>query len=484
MTLPPRRNRPAKGGSGKGPRPSRQGGPKGPAPERPEVAGWQSRLAAAEILTLTLDDGLDLETALDKSKTYRGLEGADRGFARAIAGAALRGVGRIGWALGGMVDRPIAEIEAPVRALLFAGAAQLWMLGVKDHAAVSATVEAARRWKATSRAGGLLNAVLRRAARETEAFAATPPTAVWPDWLAGRLKASLGPERAEAMALLQLEEPATDLSLKRGPGAAAEWAEKLGGVALPGGTVRLESGGRLEVLPGYSEGEWWVQDAAAALAVGVMGDVRGAVVADLCAAPGGKAMQLAAAGARVVAVDVSRQRLVRVRENAQRVGLAMEVVEADARVWRPVGGEKLDAVLLDAPCSALGVMRRHPEGVWRRDARDMARFPVVQLALLNAGREMVRVGGRLVYCVCTPVPEEGVEVVEAALAAGGWRRVPVQPAEVVGFEHSLTAAGDVLTAPQAVRTADGRDPEDTRKSVADPIKSDVFYIARLERLPD
>jgi 16S rRNA (cytosine967-C5)-methyltransferase len=474
---PPRKNRPA----GKGPRPARPPGQGGEAP-RPEVAGWQARLAAAEILTLTLDEGLDLEAALDKSKTYRGLEGADRGFARAIAGAALRGVGRIGWALGGMVDRPIAEIEAPVRALLFAGAAQLWMLGVKDHAAVSATVEAARRWKASSRAGGLLNAVLRRAAREAEAFQATPPTAVWPDWLAGRLKASLGPERADAMALLQLEEPATDLSLKKGPAAAAEWAEKLGGVALPNGSVRLEAGGRLEALPGYSEGEWWVQDAAAAVAVGVMGDVRGAVVADLCAAPGGKAMQLAAAGARVLAVDVSRQRLVRVRENAARVGLAMEVVEADARVWRPEA--LVDAVLLDAPCSALGVMRRHPEGVWRRDARDMARFPAVQRALVDAAREMVRVGGRLVYCVCTPVPEEGVEVVEAVLAAGGWARAPVRAEEAPGFEQSLTAVGDVFTAPHVVAMSAAPPDHTPRKSVADPVKSDVFYIARLERLPD
>jgi 16S rRNA (cytosine967-C5)-methyltransferase len=157
---------------------------RGPKQQKPEAAGWRSRLAAGELLHLTLDGGADLETAMDQSREYRRLEGADRGFARAIAGAALRGAGRIDWALGGMLDRPLDDIEPQVRALLRAGCAQLWMLGVADHAAVSATVEAAGKWHEARRGGGLINAVLRRAAREAEAFHSAPVTSAWPDWMA------------------------------------------------------------------------------------------------------------------------------------------------------------------------------------------------------------------------------------------------------------------------------------------------------------
>jgi 16S rRNA (cytosine967-C5)-methyltransferase len=447
-------------------------------PRKPESntagPGWRSRLAAAEIIHETLNKGADLDAALDKSPTFRGLEGPDRGFARAIAGAGLRGVGRIGWALGGMLDRPIAAIEPPVRALLFAGAAQLWMLGVAEHAAVSATVEAARKWREASRGGGLINAVLRRASRERDAFRRAPVVSVWPDWLAAKVKSALGPGRADAMAELQLEEPPVDLTLKPGEDTQT-WAERTGGIALPNGSIRLASGSKLAELPGYAEGAWWVQDAAASLAAKLMGDVSGKAVADLCAAPGGKALQLAAMGARLTAVEISRQRIARLKENAERVGLSFDVVEQDARTWRPA--EPLDAVLLDAPCSALGVVRRHPEGVWRRDPKDLARFPSTQRALIDAAGEMLRPGGRLVYCVCTPAAEEGRDVIDAAIAARGWRRVNISLTEAPGFAHALTNEGDVITAPP------GRDSKAAivSENVAEPIKSDVFYIARLER---
>lgn len=442
---------------------------------REAAAGWRSRLAAAELLHHTMESNIDLETALEKSRAFNRLEGADRGFARAIAGAGLRGVGRIDYALGGMLDRPIQSIEPEVRAFLRAGAAQLWMLGVADHAAVSATVEAARNWREASRGGGLINAVLRRAAREGEAFRSAPVTSVWPDWLAAKLKAALGADRAEAMAQLQLEEPPTDLTLKPGEDPQV-WADRLNGYQLPNRSVRLQGSGRVEELAGYAEGVWWVQDAAASLAAKLVGDVVGKDVADLCAAPGGKAMQLAAAGGRLTAVEISRQRIERLRENAARVGAAMEVVEADARVWRP--HERLDAVLLDAPCSALGVLRRHPEGAWRRDPKDMVRFPAIQRALVEAAGEMLRPGGRLVYCVCTPEAEEGRDVIESVIAAGGWRRVNILAGEVPGFVHALTNEGDVITAPPLRDAAASAVSEID----AEPIKSDVFFIARLERV--
>lgn len=414
---------------------------------------------------------------MSRSDTYSRLEGSDRGFARAIASAALRGQGRIDWALGGMLDRPVEQIEPAVMALLRAGCAQLWMLGAPDYAAVSATVEAARAWQLARRGGGLVNAVLRRAAREPEAFEAAPLTSIWPDWLAARLKAALGAGRADAMAALQLEEPPLDLSFRK-QGSAESFADRMGAELLPSGSVRLPAGAPIRELPGYDAGDWWVQDVAATLAARVIGDVREKTVADLCAAPGGKALQLAAAGARVTAIDISGQRLRQLRENIGRTGLAMEVVEADAVAWRPA--EPLDAILLDAPCSALGVLRRHPEGAWRRDPKDLARFPAIQSRLLDAAREMIRPGGILVYCVCTPALEEGKDVVEAAIATGAWRRVPILEAEAPGFVHALTPEGDLLTAPPAAEVR-GSPDTDGAEAGSEITLSDVFFVARLER---
>lgn len=450
--------------------------PRLPAQTPTASAGWQSRLAAGELVLAATDGKADFDVAMHASRAFNRLEGPDRGFARAMAGAALRGLGRIDWALGGMVQRPLADIEPPLRALLRVGAAQLWMLGVADHAAVSATVEAARQWHEARRGGGLVNAVLRRAAREREVWDTAPVTSVWPDWLAAKLKSAIGADRADAMALAQLEEPPIDLTLRAGVDAAT-WAERLEADILPGGSLRLHGGGAIASLPGYEEGAWWVQDSAAAIAARLLGDVRGKAVADLCAAPGGKAMQLAAMGARLSAIDLSAPRIARLRQNVERARLPMQIVEADARAWRPA--ELLDAVLLDAPCSALGIIRRHPEGVWRRDPRDFVRFPAVQRALVDAAGEMLRPGGRLVYAVCTPTPEEGVEVVEGAIAAGGWRRVAVTSGEAPGFETSLTMQGDVLTLTHPKRDVKDALGSESGDTSAD---ADAFFIARLERI--
>ena len=444
-------------------------------------AGVQTRLAAADLIFRVMDQGADLETAFEASESFDALTGPDRGFARAIASAALRGLGRIDYALGAMLDRPLADIEPPVRALLRAGAAQLWTMGVADHAAVSSTVEAARAWPEASKGGGLINAVLRRAARETEVFAQSPLTAIWPDWLAARLKSALGPARADALARLQLEDPPVDLTLKAGADLAG-WATRLGGEVLPGGSIRLPSGAGLTELPGYAEGDWWVQDAAAAIPARLLGDLHGRSVIDLCAAPGGKALQLASQGAGLIAIDISAQRLMLLRENAGRTQLPMRILEADARTWRP--DALADAVLLDAPCSALGTLRRHPEGAWRRDPQGLARYPAIQARLLEAAGGMLKPGGQLIYCVCTPLREEGADIVAQALASGDWRRRPVASGELPGLGHALTDEGDVLSAPPA----DGHDSLSRVENVSAAhqsdsavLMSDVFYIARLER---
>ncbi len=446
-----------------------------PQSDTPATIGWQARLAAAELVLVAMEGASDFDAAMDKSRTFKRLQGPDRGFARAMAGAALRAVGRIDWALGGMLKRPLDELQPPLQALLRVGAAQLWIMNVADHAAVSATVEAAGKWEDARKGGGLINAVLRRAAREGDAFANSPVTAVWPDWLAARMKASLGAEQAEELALAQLDEPPIDLTL-RSPEDAEAWAEKLEAEVLPNGSLRLQSGAGLMELPGFADGAWWVQDTAAALPAKLLGDVRGQAVADLCAAPGGKAMQIAAMGAKLFAIDMSRQRIVRLRENAERAKLPMTIVESDGRTWRPE--QPLDAVLLDAPCSALGIIRRHPEGVWRRDPKDLVRFPSIQRALVDAAHEMLKPGGRLVYSVCTPVPEEGREIIEAVIATGGWKRVAIQRAELAGFQDSLTSDGDVLTLPRARVSGATTGGEFATASM----NSDAFYIARLERL--
>lgn len=444
-------------------------------------AGVQTRLAAADLIFRVMDEGSDLETALEASESFDALTGPDRGFARAIASAALRNLGRLDYALDAMLDRPLAAIDPPVRALLRAGAAQLWTMGVADHAAVSSTVEAARAWREANKGGGLINAVLRRAAREPDAFARAPLTAIWPDWLAARLKSALGPERADALAQLQLEDPPIDLTLASGADAAY-WAIKLGGEALPSGSIRLPSGVSLAELPGYADGVWWVQDVAAAIPARLLGDLRGKTAIDLCAAPGGKALQLASQGAELTAIDISAQRLLLLRENAERTNLPMRIVEADARTWKPEA--PVDAVLLDAPCSALGTLRRHPEGAWRREPQGLARYPLIQAKLVEAARDMLKPGGRLIYCVCTPLREEGADIVAQALASGDWLRRPVTATELPGFAHTLTADGDILSAPQSIGADSLSRVENVsaaRQSDSRAVMSDVFYIASLER---
>jgi 16S rRNA (cytosine967-C5)-methyltransferase len=433
----------------------------------PGAEGWTSRLAAAELLFMVMAEGQDFEAALSACESYGRLSGPDRGFARAMASAALRGLGRIDHALAGLSSRPFDALDPPVQAVLRIGAAQLWMMGSPAYAAVSATVEGAGRWTPSRRAGALVNAVLRRASRETDAFANAPATSVWPNWLAVRLRSELGEARAEAMAVAQLDEPTLDLVLKS-PSEAGARAEQLGGVALPGGGVRIKAGVHLAELPGYAEGAWWVQDAAAALPARLLGAVAGRKVVDLCAAPGGKTLQLACAGADLVAIDISDARLAPLRDNVRRIGVAPQIVVADAGAWRPP--EPVHAVLLDAPCSALGVLRRHPDAAWRRDPKDLQRFPRMQRTLLDAAWDMLQPGGRLVYSVCTPLSAEGRELVDAAIATGAWRRLPVTAEEVPGFAWALSPEGDLLT----VGAPAGADADAS-------VLGDGFFVARLEK---
>jgi len=407
------------------------------------------RRAAADLLFLTLEKRRTLDEAMAASEPFGDLDGSDRGFARAIASAALRELGRIDLALAPLLSRPLQAASPAIRALLRVGAVQLWRMDVPEHAAVSETVEAARLWPDARSGGGFVNAVLRRAAAERPDLDALPATAIWPAWLATAFTESLGGAGADALARAQLTEPGIYLTAKTSPAAVAEVT---GGTLEATGSVRAP-GGPVEALAEYGSGDWWVQDPAAALPARLLlsgspshaSGSQPVTAIDLCAAPGGKTLQLCAAGLKVTAVDRSKPRLKRLEENLARTGLSADIIAADAETWRPA--VPADLLLLDAPCSALGTLRRHPEGAFIKRAEDAARFPDVQYRLLKAAIEMVRDGGTIVYCVCTSLKAEGQDVVERAIADGLVTRRPVTPDEAPGFAHCITDHGDVLTIP-------------------------------------
>lgn len=400
-----------------------------------------ARLAAADLLVAVLDRGRSLDDALAATPSFAALEGRDRGFARALASASLRRLGGIDAVLGRFLERPLPETASAARALLHVGAAQALVLGTPAHAAVGETVAAANSRRETRGFAKLINAVLRRVCREGPALlAALPPGADLPAWLFARWRASYG-AGADAIARALLQEPPLDLTAKAD---AAHWAQMLGGRLTPTGSVRLAAA-PIEQLAGFGEGAWWVQDAAAALpALLLGGDLNNKRVLDLCAAPGGKTLQLAAAGAAVTAVDKSEQRLQRLRENLTRTGLAAEIVCADALTFRPAA--PFDAALLDAPCSSTGTMRRHPDVAWLRRPDDIRALADLQRKLLAAAAGMLKPGAPLIYAVCSLEPEEGPGVVADALRAG-WRRSPIEADEAAGIAAFLTPAGELRTHP-------------------------------------
>ena len=268
-----------------------------------------------------------------------------------------------------------------------------------------------------------------------------------PDWLWQSWTHAYGAERCRAIAEAHLGEPPLDLSpATDAPGPAEELCTALGAQRMPGGTLRLRGAGDVTRLKGYETGAWWVQDAAAALPARLLGPVAGKRVLEIGAAPGGKTAQLAAAGAHVTALDRSAPRLTRLRENLARLGLEAEIVEADALVWRPPA--HVDAVLLDAPCSATGTIRRHPDIARGRSPADVSRLAALQGRLLARAAAMVAPGGLLVYASCSLQPEECERQVDAFLAASpGFARLPVQPGELAGIGEAVTAAGDLRTLP-------------------------------------
>lgn len=413
-----------------------------------EPAGVAARRIAVDIVAEALAGRHALDAAIDAEHGHDGLSGLearDRGFIKALVTGTFRRRGQILDALSRFLDRPLPKSAGRTGAILEVAAFQILFLDTAAHAAVDTAVTLAAGDRSARHFKGLVNAVLRRlvAARGDILAVQDPVSLNTPAWLAGRWRAAYGDATARAIAAAHLEEPPLDLTVR---GDAAAWADRLGGLLLPTGTVRLARAGDVGALAGYAEGAWWVQDAAAALPARLLGDVAGLRVADLCAAPGGKTAQLAAAGASVVALDRSASRLERLEANLRRLGLAAETVVADATAWQPA--ERFDAVLLDAPCSATGTLRRHPDIAWTRRQGEIARLAGLQARLLDHAAGLLKPGGVLVYATCSLEPEEGEAQVATLLARGAaLMRRPVEPGEIAGFDALLTSDGDLRTLP-------------------------------------
>ena len=430
-------------------------------PQRREAPS--ARRVALDVLNATLGPRPKaFDEAFDGHPALARLAPRDRAFARLLLTTVLRRLGQIERVVRGFVRYQPKSLA--VRNLLRLGAAQLLFLNTPPHAAVGESMRLAS--TAFPHEAPMVNAVLRRIGAEGRAAleGQDAPRLNTPKWLWESWAAAYGENRARAIAEAHALEPPLDISVLRDP---ERWAGELGAELLATGTLRRRGGGLVESLPGYEQGAWWVQDAAAALPVQLMGELRGRRVADLCAAPGGKTAQLVAAGADVVAVERSPERARYLALNLARLGLTADVVVEDVRTWQAEG--QFDAVLLDAPCTATGTIRRHPDVLWHKSPEDVERLAGVQAQLLAAAAKLVRPGGVLVYAVCSLQPEEGPERLAAFLGTGpGLVRDPIRKGELRGLPVEVTEAGEVRTLPCHLAAIGGLDG---------------FFIARLRRPP-
>ena len=381
--------------------------------DRPESLA--ARQGALRLMANVLRDGRMLSDAAS------GLDGAEAARALRLAGAALRHMARADAMLATAIDR---QPHARVRDILRLALTEIHVEGAPPYGVVNDAVALTRAAPRTAKQAGLVNAVLRRLAEAGEAWAALPPPRL-PAWLRAPVGKAWGQDRLAGIEAAHLAGAPLDLT-PRGDTLAIEGAER-----LPTGSVRLVQPGQVSALPGYADGAWWVQDAAAAIPVRLMqavaGPLAGRRVLDLCAAPGGKTLQLAAAGARVTALDLSEARLRRLRENLARTGLDAEIVAADALDWTP--DAPFDAILLDAPCTATGTIRRHPDLPHLREHRDIEALTSLQYRLLDRALGFLAPGGTLVFCTCSLLPVEGEHQITAALKRHpDLRAAPVDPA--------------------------------------------------------
>ena len=431
----------------------------------PADGALATRGVALDLLFNVLAKRVPFDDAWDGSRGLRTLEARDRAFVRLLVATTLRRLGQVDAAIQTMLNKQGQQLKAVVQDILRLGATQLLFLGTPAHAAVDTAVELAVARKQHPYKG-LINAVLRRIDRERDAILESQDAGRLntPDWLWLSWRKAYGTALTRAIVDAHLVEAPLDITVKDDPAA---WAGPLEATLLPTGSLRRPAGGQITDLPGFGDGAWWVQDAAAALPARLFGDLSGRDAIDLCAAPGGKTAQLAAAGARVTAVDRSDKRLLRLAENMARLDLADRVTTlvADATEWKP--SAPVDAVLLDAPCSATGTIRRHPDVARLKSEEDVEKLGRIQSRMLYRAVDMLKPGGTLVYCTCSLQPEEGETQITNLL----YRRpemavVPVTADEVGGLTELLTPEGFVRCTPGHLPALGG---------------SDGFFAARLRR---
>ncbi|MGV3490848.1 MAG: RsmB/NOP family class I SAM-dependent RNA methyltransferase [Devosia sp.] len=371
-------------------------------------------------------------------------DGRDRALANRLVTTALRRHGQLDLMVARLLDRGVPKKSGSFEAILRLSLTHLVFLPeLGDHSAIFLAVEACKRDTKSQHLGKLMNAVLRRAQAEAHALRHLPHQALFPAELGPLWRDTYGDDALESFAAALIEGAPLDLTLRDND---PELVEALGAAPVLADTVRLTERDRpVEALPGYTEGRWWVQDAAAAIPARLLDVKPGARVLDLCAAPGGKTAQLLKAGYAVTALDNDADRMTRVASNLDRLGYSAELVTADALAWEPT--QKFDGILLDAPCSATGTFRRHPEVIWHRDARDIAGRAALQRQFINKAIGWLERGGTLVYCVCSLEPQEGEEQAKWLLGRDDVELLPVDPATLPGLEAAVTPEGFVRTHP-------------------------------------
>ena len=441
--------------------------------------GLATRIAATLLLTRIIDDGRNLDGLLDTRhgpRQFAELSQTDKALARAIVTVALRRRGEIDFALGRLLDRKLPAKARQLHHTLHVAAAQILFLDIPDSAAVDLAVTALRNDKRSTRFSGLANAVLRRLSREKEELFANKSNqdlAVMnmAPWFAKSVKKDYGRERMMAIAEQHMLEPLIDITVKTQP---EEWAKRLGGQQVFGNSIRVTREGGVETWPGFEQGEWWVQDAAASLPAHLFGDVAGKSALDLCAAPGGKTAQLAAGGADVSALEASEPRLMRLKGNLDRLGLSANCHHADMMEWQ--SDLQFDFVLLDAPCSSTGTVRRHPDVQWSKSPQVVAELADLQFNMIARARDFLKPGGTLIFSNCSLNRVEGEDVFARVSQAGlGLQPDPISASECFGLTELVNKQGAIRTLPSHLQ---GLDTETANPRLGG---LDGFYCARFIR---
>ncbi|WP_039758791.1 RsmB/NOP family class I SAM-dependent RNA methyltransferase [Bartonella queenslandensis] len=441
-----------------------------------DVPGLAVRQVCVRLLGAVVDKYTPLSGLTDNEHghpQYLKLSQRDRLLCRAILTTSLRHRGQITAALSRFLVRPLPSQALSLQHLLHISVAQILYLDVPDHAAIDLAVRVAKFDPRMRRFSGVVNALLRNVAREAASLRQQVPTLEGvPAWFSQLLVSAYGTEKAHQIIEIQSVEPPLDLTVKSD---SIRWAERLGGVVLPNGSVRLN---RLECsvsdLPGYREGAWWVQDFAAALPACLVGEIRGKRVADLCASPGGKTAQLALQGAGVTAIELSANRVKRLKENMERLHFSVHIWQGDVRNFHPT--QLFDAILLDTPCSSTGTIRRHPDILWTKSRDDVVKLAELQYDLLVAAIALVKEGGRIVFSNCSLAREEGEDLIEKILSTRNDIVLdPIYPEEIGVLEH-LLFEGMLRTTPVDFCHKNF----DTQKAAF--LGMDGFFAARLRKI--